>query len=70
MPSSTIVVSDGDKKRIEKVVNTIGKKNVECIQLDASDYSKLVSTLKTLDLAVGLAPGRIGYKTVKVCVAN
>lgn len=68
MPSSTIVVSDGDKKRIEKVADTIGKNNVEGIQLDASEYSRLVYTLKNFDLAVGLAPGRIGYKTVKACV--
>lgn len=36
--------------------------------MGVSEYSRLISTLKNFDLAVGLAPGRIGYQTVKACV--
>ena len=68
MPSAQIVISDSDEKRAEEVAGTIGKNNVGFIQLDASEYSRLVSTLEDFDLAVGLAPGRTGYKSVKACV--
>ena len=68
MPSAEIVISDSDQKRAEEVASTIGKDNVGFTRLDASECSRLVSTLKNFDLAVGLAPGRIGYQTVKACV--
>jgi len=68
MSSVRIVISDSDLNRAKSVANTIEKENVDSIQLDASDHPRLVSTLKDFDLAVGLAPGRIGYETVKACV--
>ena len=68
MSSVRIVISDSDPNRAKSVANTIEKENVDSIQLDASDHPRLVSTLKDFDLAVGLAPGRIGYETVKACV--
>ena len=68
MPSAMIVISDSDKKRVEEVANAVGKSNLGSIQLDAAEYRKLVHTLKDFDLAVGLAPGKIGYKTVEACV--
>ena len=68
MPLARIVISDSDLNRAEKVANTIERDNVEIIQLDVSGYARFVSTLKDCDLAIGLAPGRMGYETVKACV--
>ncbi|MFB0504393.1 MAG: saccharopine dehydrogenase family protein [Candidatus Bathyarchaeia archaeon] len=68
MSSVRIAISDSDPNRAKSVANTIEKENVDSIQLDASDHPRLVSKLEDFDLAVGLAPGRIGYETVKACV--
>ncbi|MDH5441412.1 MAG: saccharopine dehydrogenase family protein [Candidatus Bathyarchaeota archaeon] len=68
MPLARIVISDSDLNRAEKAADSIEKEGVESIQLDASEYPRLVSTLKDFDLAVGLAPGRMGYQTVRACV--
>jgi len=68
LPSAEIVISDSDEKRIKEVHAALSKSNINWIQLDASDHSRLVYTLKDFDLAVGLAPGKVGYQTVKACV--
>lgn len=68
MPSAEIVISDADPRRAEEVAAAINKGSVSSVQLDASDYSRLVSTLRNFDLAVGLAPGRTGYRTVEACI--
>jgi len=68
MPSAEIVISDADPRRAEEVAAAINRGNVSSIQLDASDYPRLVSTLRSFDLAVGLAPGRTGYRTVEACI--
>jgi saccharopine dehydrogenase-like NADP-dependent oxidoreductase len=61
MPLARIVISDSDPDRGKKAADSIEKESVESIQLDASEYPRLVSTLKDFDLAVGLTPGRMGY---------
>ena len=60
-----IVVSDSDLEKVQFTKRIAD--NISFLQLDASD-PKLVSTLKDFDLAVGLAPGRFGYKTMRACV--
>jgi len=60
-----IVVSDSDLEKA-KFADRIAE-NISFLQLDASN-PKLVSSLKDFDLAVGLAPGKLGYRTMKTCV--
>lgn len=68
MPSSEIVVSDSDVKRVEGVISKIGRDNLSITQMDAADYQNLVNVLKKFDIAVGLTPGRLGYQTVRACI--
>ncbi|MBS7641387.1 MAG: saccharopine dehydrogenase family protein [Candidatus Bathyarchaeia archaeon] len=68
MPSSEIVVSDSDVKRVEEVISKIRRGNLSIAQLDAADYQNLVNVLKRFDIAVGLTPGRLGYQAVRACI--
>ena len=38
------------------------------IQLDVSDHSKLVETMKKFDLVIGALPGELGFRAVKACI--
>ena len=60
-----IVVLDSDVEKVQFVERVA--ENISFLRLDVSD-PKLVSVLKDFDLAVGLAPGRLGYRTMKACV--
>ena len=68
MSSSKIVISDSDETRVKEFVKAIDKDNIDFLSLSVSKYESLVNTLQKFDLAVGLAPGRAGYKTVKACI--
>lgn len=68
LPSAEIVISDEDEEIIERVADDVNKDNVRPLQLDVSDYRKLVSTMNNFDLVVGLAPGRLGYRTVEATI--
>ncbi len=68
IPSAEIVVSDENREAIMKAVSSIGRGNVKPLQLDIHDYDRLVKVAENFDILVGLAPGRLGYKTVEVAI--
>jgi len=65
MPSAQIAISDSDLNRVRETCEKIARDNVSPLQLDISDHTALVHVLRGFDLAVGLAPGKLGYRTVK-----
>lgn len=68
IPSAEIVVSDSLLDRAEQVVASIGRGNLRAVQLEASDYNRLLDLLNGVDLAIGLAPGRLGFLSMKACI--
>jgi len=68
LPSTEIVVSDSLLDRAEQVVASIGSSNLRAVQLEASDYDSLIDLLNGVDLAIGLAPGRLGFLSMKACI--
>lgn len=68
IPSAEIVISDEKKESVERIALSIGRDNVKPIQLNINDYDKLVKTMEEFDVVVGLAPGRLGYKTVEAAI--
>lgn len=68
LPTSEIVVSDSLLDRAEQVVTSIGSDNLRAVQLEASDYDNLIGLLNGVDLAIGLAPGRLGFLSMKACI--
>ncbi|UCE29453.1 MAG: saccharopine dehydrogenase family protein [Candidatus Bathyarchaeota archaeon] len=68
MSSVEVFVADKNVTRAKEVADAIGTSNVAGIQLDASNYNKLVHTLEAFDLAIGFLPGALGYRSVKACV--
>lgn len=68
MPSARIAISDSDLNRVRETCVKIAKGNVYPLQLDISDRAELADALRGFDLAVGLAPGRLGYRTVKAAI--
>ena len=68
IPSAEIVVSDTLLDRAEQVVESIGRDNLKAIQLEVSDYDRLIDLLNGVDLAIGLAPGRLGFLSMKACI--
>ncbi len=68
IPSAEIVVSDSLLDRAEQVVASIGRDNLRAVQLEASDYNRLLDLLNGVDLAIGLAPGRLGFLSMKACI--
>jgi saccharopine dehydrogenase-like NADP-dependent oxidoreductase len=68
IPEAKIVISDEKIEPIKQLVSSIKKSNISSIQLDFHDYKKLVNLAKNFDLVVGLAPGRLGYKTVEATI--
>ena len=68
IPSAEIVVSDENREAIMKAVSSIGRGNVKPLQLDIHDYDRLVKVAENFDILVGLAPGRLGYKTVEAAI--
>ncbi len=69
LPSIEIVMADISKDRAEKIVSRINRNNVSWIQIDASSYRKLRSTLKKFDVAVGALPGSMGFQSCKASIA-
>ena len=69
LPSAEVVLADVDKSRVSSVASDIGRNNVSWIQVDASNHSELVNTLKKFDLAIGALPGWIGYRVCKASIA-
>jgi len=68
IPSAEITISDENIEAIEKVALSINKSNVKCLQLNFSDYNSLVRIAENFDILIGLAPGRLGYKTMKAAI--
>ena len=68
MQSAEIVISDMKKGTIETVASDISKDNVHPLRLNFYDYQKLVQTIKDFDITIGLAPGRLGYQTLKASI--
>ena len=68
LQSAEIVISDMKKETIETVASDLRKDNVHPLQLDFYDYQKLVQTIKDFDITIGLAPGRLGYQTLKASI--
>ena len=68
IPSAEIVVSDESREAIEKATSSIGRGNVKPLQLNIRDYDRLVKAAENFDILVGLAPGRLGYKTVEAAI--
>lgn len=68
LSSADMVISDENEEMIKRVADNINKNNVRSLQLDVSDYRKLVSTMKNFNIVVGLAPGRLGYKTIVAAI--
>ncbi|UCH37842.1 MAG: saccharopine dehydrogenase NADP-binding domain-containing protein [Candidatus Bathyarchaeota archaeon] len=67
-PSIKIVISDASRERVESVAVAINRNNVQPFQLDLYDYDRLVKIMGDFDLVVGLAPGKLGYHTIKAAV--
>ncbi len=67
-PSAEIVISDENKETIERVVLLINRDKVSSFQLNFSDYDRLVKVARDFDILIGLAPGRLGYKTMKAAI--
>ncbi|MEM2905664.1 MAG: saccharopine dehydrogenase family protein [Candidatus Bathyarchaeia archaeon] len=68
MPSAEIVISDNDPRRARETSERIGRSNVYPLQLDVSDDVRLAQFLRRFDLAVGLTPGRLGYRALKASI--
>jgi len=68
LPSAEIVVADVNKLRAEKIVAEIGRDNVSCMQVDASNRSELASTIGKFNLVVGALPGFIGFRACKASI--
>lgn len=68
MSSVEVFVADKNMVRAKEVAKAIGISNVSGIQLDASNYSELVNTLRNSDLVMGFLPGSLGYRLVEACV--
>jgi len=68
LQSAEIVISDMKKGTIETVASDISKDNVHPLRLNFYDYQKLVQTIKDFDITIGLAPGRLGYQTLKASI--
>jgi len=67
LPSSQIVILETDVERAKRALGDIGDK-VELIKFDLSNFDALTLMLKRCDLAVGLAPGRLGFGTMRACI--
>jgi len=68
MSSVEVYVADKNVARAKEVTKRIGMNNVVWIQLDATNYRKMVETLGTFDLIVGFLPGSLGYRLVEACI--
>jgi len=64
MSTAKITVVHSNLEKVKEVTSY----GANLIQLNISEYDKLISMLKGFDLAVGLAPGKLGYRTVKACI--
>lgn len=69
LPSAEIVVADMNKQRAEETAKKIGRNNVSHMQVDASNHSELVDTIKRFDLVVGALPGFMGFRACKASIA-
>lgn len=67
-PFAEIAISDENKGAVEKVASSIGRENIKPLQLNIRDYDRLVKTAENFDILVGLAPGKLGYKTVEAAI--
>jgi len=68
LPSAQIVMADINKSRVDEAVSKISRDNVSWIQVDASNYRKLLNALKKFDLTVGTLPGPMGFQACKVAI--
>lgn len=58
-----ITLADIDPKALEKVKNK--NKDLECINLDVSDKTRLNKVIQNFDLVLCAVPGFLGYKTLE-----
>jgi saccharopine dehydrogenase-like NADP-dependent oxidoreductase len=68
LASADIVVADKDEDRAKRVAESIGTANVSHIQLDASDYQSLVTTINDFAVVLGFLPAGLGYRLATACV--
>jgi saccharopine dehydrogenase-like NADP-dependent oxidoreductase len=68
MSSIQVVVADKSKTRAKEVTEKIGKSNVSCIELDATDHGKLVHAMRDFNLVMGFLPGKLGYQLTEACI--
>ena len=69
LPSAEIVVADVNKLRAERVVAEIGRDNVSCVQVDASNHSELANAIRKFNLVVGALPGFMGFRACKASIS-
>jgi len=65
LPTAEITVVDSN---LERVREEFRENELSLIQFNISEYDRLISILKSFDLVVGLAPGKLGYQTTKACI--
>jgi len=68
LPSAEIAVADVKRQRGEKVAAEIGRDNVSCVQVDASNRSELANTIRRFDLVIGALPGFLGFRACKASI--
>jgi saccharopine dehydrogenase-like NADP-dependent oxidoreductase len=68
LASADVVVADIDENRARRVAENIGTDNVSHIQLDATDYQSLLTTVKDFAIVLGFLPGGLGYRLATACV--
>lgn len=69
LPSAEIVVADVDKLRAEKIAAKTNRGNISYLQVDASNRSELVSTIRKFNLVVGALPGFMGFRACKASIS-
>jgi saccharopine dehydrogenase-like NADP-dependent oxidoreductase len=68
LASTDIVVADKDEDRARRVAENIGTDNVSHIQLDATNYHSLLTTIKDFAIVLGFLPSGLGYRLATACV--
>lgn len=62
-----LIICDSTKDKIVKTAQKLGERILP-LQVDISNYSKLLEIIDKVDLVIGLSPGRLGYNVMKACV--
>ena len=62
-----LLICDSKKEKIDETAKKLGERVVP-LQLDISRYSNLLEIMDDVDLVIGLAPGRLGFRVMKACI--